>query len=176
VTLLDALKAEAHPEVALVLVVAIALLRGPLFGACAGFWTGLVLDTASFETLGLTSLLLTIAGYWCGRFGEVTTRASAHPPLIAVALATLGVGFGSALVHFMLGSTVPASEFFAGLLLPSLALNMLLAYPAARPGAARGGECECLAPAGSLRCSFPPPRASRSLTALRPRWRSGSPS
>lgn len=122
--------AEAQPEVALVLVVAIALLRGPLFGACAGFWTGLVLDTASFETLGLTSLLLTIAGYWCGRFGEVTTRASAHPPLIAVALATLGVGFGSALVHFMLGSTVSASQFFAGLLLPSLALNMLLAYPA----------------------------------------------
>ena len=121
--------AEAHPEVALVLVVAIALLRGPLFGACAGFWTGLVLDTASFETLGLTSLLLTIAGYWCGRFGEVTTRASAHPPLIAVALATLGVGFGSALVHFMLGSTVSASQFFVGLLLPSLALNMLLAYP-----------------------------------------------
>jgi rod shape-determining protein MreD len=121
--------AEAQPDVVLVLLVALALLRGPLFGACAGFWAGLVLDTAALETLGLTSLLLTIAGYWSGRFGEVTTRASAHPPLIAVGLATLGVGFGSAVVHFMLGSTIPVSHFFAGVLLPSLALNLLLAYP-----------------------------------------------
>jgi rod shape-determining protein MreD len=121
--------AEGHPDVVLVLLVAIALLRGPVFGACAGFWVGLVLDVASLGTVGLTSLLLTVAGYWAGRFGDVTTRASAHPPLIAVALATPGVAFGSAVLHFMLGETVPASHFFVAVLLPGLALNLLLAYP-----------------------------------------------
>jgi rod shape-determining protein MreD len=120
---------EGHPDVVLVTLIAVALLRGPVFGAVSGFWVGLVLDTASFGTFGLTSLLLTIAGYWTGRFGELTTRASAHPLLIAVALGTVGVALGSAVLHFMLGLTVPASYLFLGVLLPTLALNMLLAYP-----------------------------------------------
>jgi rod shape-determining protein MreD len=123
---------EGHPDLVLALLVSLALLRGPLFGACAGFWVGLILDTASFETLGLSSLLLTIVGYGAGRFGEATSRSSAHPPLVAVVLATIGVACGSAVLHFMLGSTIPASQFFVGVLLPSLALNMLLAYPAYR--------------------------------------------
>jgi rod shape-determining protein MreD len=120
---------EGHPDVVLVTLVAVALLRGPVFGAVSGFWVGLVLDTASFGTFGLTSLLLTVAGYWTGRFGELTTRSSAHPLLIAVALGTVGVALGSAVLHFMLGLTVPASYLFLGVLLPTLALNMLLAYP-----------------------------------------------
>lgn len=120
---------DGHPDVVLVTLVAVALLRGPVFGAVSGFWVGLVLDTASFGTFGLTSLLLTVAGYWTGRFGELTTRASAHPLLIAVALGTVGVALGSAVLHFMLGLTVPASYLFLGVLLPTLALNMLLAYP-----------------------------------------------
>jgi rod shape-determining protein MreD len=139
---------EGRPDVPLVLLVSIALLRGPLFGAVAGFWAGLVLDVAVLETFGLTSLLLTVAGYWAGRFGDVTTRASAHPPLIAVAVATVGVACSSAVLHFMLGESMPAGEFFVQVLLPSLALNMLLAYPlyglASRlfpsPGRARRGE------------------------------------
>lgn len=120
---------EGHPDVVLVTLVAISLLRGPIFGAIGGFAAGLVLDTASFGTFGMTSLLFTITGYWTGRFGEVTTRTSAHPLLIAVALATTGVTLGSAVLHFMLGETIAASQLFLGVLLPSLALNMLLAYP-----------------------------------------------
>ena len=121
--------ADAHPELTLVFVVALALLRGPVLGAAAGFFAGLVLDTASLGTLGLSSLLLTLAGYWCGRFGEVTTRSSANPVLVGVGLTTAGFGVGSALLHFMLGETMPFSDFVVGVLLPSLALNLLFAYP-----------------------------------------------
>ena len=121
--------ASGHPDILLVLVIALGLLRGPAFGAAAGFWGGLVLDMASFQTLGLTSLLLTLAGYFAGRLGEVTKKSSAHPSLVAVTIGTIGVGLGSAVVHFMLGSTVPAGQFFTGMLLPTLALNLLLAYP-----------------------------------------------
>jgi rod shape-determining protein MreD len=121
--------AEGHPDVVLVLLVCMALLHGPLFGALAGFWAGLALDVVSLETLGLTSLLLTLAGYFAGRFGDVTTRASAHPPVVAVILATIGVAFGSAVLHFMLGSSLAAGHFFLAVLLPTLALNTLLAYP-----------------------------------------------
>jgi rod shape-determining protein MreD len=121
--------ADGHPDVVLVVLIGIALLRGPLFGAVAGFWAGLALDIASLETLGLSSLLLTLVGYFAGRLGDVTTKSSAHPSLVAVALGTVGFAVGSAVVHFMLGSTLSAGQFFAGVLLPTLALNLLLAYP-----------------------------------------------
>lgn len=121
--------ADGRPDVLVVLVVSLALLRGAAAGACAGFWAGLVFDVASFGTLGLTSLLLVLVGYGAGRFGEATSRRSAHPLLIAVALATLGFGVGSLVLHYMLGATIAASHFVVGVLLPGLALNLLLAYP-----------------------------------------------
>jgi rod shape-determining protein MreD len=121
--------ASGHPDLVLVLVVALALLRGPLLGAVAGFCTGLLLDVAAFGSLGLSSLLLTLAGYWSGRFGEATTRTSPYPPLVAVALATAWLALGSALLHFMLGDRVPVGELVGEVLLPTLALNLLIAYP-----------------------------------------------
>ncbi len=124
--------ASGHPDLVVTTLVALALLRGPLVGAVAGFWAGLVLDVATLGTLGLSSLLLTPMGYWAGRFGEATTRSSPYPPLVAVALATLWLAFGSAAVHFMLGESVPASRLFGAVLVPTLALNLLLAYPVYR--------------------------------------------
>ncbi len=124
--------ARGHPDLVLVLVVAIALLRGPVLGAVGGFWAGLVVDVAALQMLGLSSLLLTVAGYSAGRFGEITSRSSPHPPLIAVALATVGVVLGSAMLHFMLGLGASAGEVLVQVLLPTLALNLLLAYPVYR--------------------------------------------
>jgi rod shape-determining protein MreD len=121
--------AEGHPDAMLILVVAIALLRGPVFGSLAGFWAGLAIDVATLGDLGLSSLLLTLVGYWSGRLGEATSRSSAHVPLVAVALASVGFGLGMLVVNFMLGTASPASHFFVAVLLPTLALNVLLAYP-----------------------------------------------
>ena len=120
---------RGHPDVVLVLVVLVALLRGPIVGALAGFWAGLALDVAALQTVGLSSLLLTLAGYASGRFGEATSRSSPHPPLVAVALVTVGVTLASGMVHFMLGEGVAATQLLAEVLVPGLALNLLLAYP-----------------------------------------------
>jgi rod shape-determining protein MreD len=124
--------ASGHPDLVLVALVAVALRRGPLLGAAVGFWAGFLLDLAAFETLGLTALLLTLAGYGAGRLGEVMSKSSPHPPLIAVALATVGVLLGSAFLHFVLGTTASASALFGRVLLPTLALNLLLAWPVHR--------------------------------------------
>lgn len=121
--------ASGHPDVVLCFLVSLALLRGPVVGALVGFAVGLVLDLASFGTIGLSSLVLTLAGYWAGRFGILTTRSSPHPPLIAIALATVWVAVGSAFLEFLLGEGVPASELFGQVLLPTLALNLLLTIP-----------------------------------------------
>src|SRR6478736_3734056 len=71
-----------HPNLLLVTLVCVSLLRGAIFGAVAGFCAGLLIDTGVFGTLGFTALLLTVAGYWTGRYGETTgdhrARAALH--------------------------------------------------------------------------------------------------
>lgn len=124
--------ANGHPDLVLVMLVALALVRGPLFGAVAGFWAGLVLDAAALAEMGLSSLLFTLAGYWAGRFGEATTRRSPHPPLVAVGFSTVWLVVGSGLLRFMLGQGVAVGALLGGVLLPTLALNLLLAYPVYR--------------------------------------------
>ena len=59
-------------------------LRGATVGAVSGFAAGLIVDTATLGTLGVTSLLLTLAGYWAGRYGETTGRGRPFAPYIAV--------------------------------------------------------------------------------------------
>lgn len=116
------------PDVLLVMLVAVALLRGAIVGACGGFFAGLLVDTASLGRLGLTSLVLTIAGYWIGRYGETTGRDRAHAPFLSVAVVTILYSFGLLLVHFVLGERAPAGAMLRGLL-PSIVLNLIFAAP-----------------------------------------------
>ena len=116
------------PNVLLVTLAAVALLRGPVFGATAGFFGGLVADVATLETLGLTSLVLTVAGYWLGRYGETTGRDRAHAPALAVFVATALYAFGTFALHFVLGDIVSGREL-AQALLPALVLNTVAAVP-----------------------------------------------
>lgn len=122
---------EGHADIVLLVLVGLSLLRGPIFGACAGFFAGLVLDTSTLETLGLTSLLLTIAGYAAGRFGEATSHQKNQRAriLIAVATLTVGVGIGSMIVHALLGEPVPVGPILGRTIMPTLALDLLLAIP-----------------------------------------------
>jgi rod shape-determining protein MreD len=116
------------PDLLLVTLVAVALLRGSLFGAVGGFFAGLVVDTATLAKLGLTSLVLTIAGYWIGRYGETTGRDRAHAPFLSVAVITVLYAFGVLVVHFVLGEPAPAGPLFEGLV-PSIVLNLILTAP-----------------------------------------------
>jgi len=118
-----------YPDVVLLTLVAIALLRGSVYGAAAGFFAGLLVDTATLATLGLTSLLLTIAGYWIGRYGETTGRDRGHAPFVSVAVATVLVQFGALILHYLLGDTVSARRVLLEALPPKVALNLLLTLP-----------------------------------------------
>ena len=117
------------PDVVLLTLVAIALLRGSIYGAAAGFGAGLLVDTANLGTLGVTSLLLTLAGYWIGRYGETTGRDRAHAPFVSVAVATVLVQFGALILHYMLGDVVSARRVLLEALPPKVALNLLLTLP-----------------------------------------------
>jgi rod shape-determining protein MreD len=120
---------KGTPDLLLVTLVAVSLLRGPIAGAAAGFWGGLVLDTADLGTLGVTSLLLTLAGYWIGRYGETTARDRSRLPFIAVAVVTFLYLLGALLLHFMLGDPAPAHRVLLDTLFQGIALNLVLTVP-----------------------------------------------
>ena len=115
-------------SIVLVALLSIALLRGSIFGAIAGFLIGLLLDTATLGTLGFTSLLLTFGGFWIGRYGETTARDRFHAPFVSVAVVTGLYLFGQLLLQFMLGEPAPAGPA-AGGLPGALLLNLLLTLP-----------------------------------------------
>ena len=115
-------------DIVLVTLLSIALLRGSIFGAAAGFGTGLLFDVAHLETLGFTSLLLTVAGFWIGRYGETTARDRAHAPYTSVAVVTVGYAFASLALRFVLGEPAPGALVVSSL--PGgLLLNVLLTLP-----------------------------------------------
>ena len=115
-------------SIVLVALLSIALLRGSVFGAVAGFGTGLLLDTATLGTLGVTSLLLTLVGYWCGRYGETTARDRFHAPFVSVAVVTVLYAFGQLVLQFVLGQPAPADIVVHALPL-GLLINLILTVP-----------------------------------------------
>ena len=115
------------PSLLLLTLIAIALLRGSVAGAIAGFSGGLLLEVLTLDTLGVTALTLALAGYWTGRYGETTGRDRSHAPLLAVVVVTIlvaVVGFG---LHFLVGEEVSARRALFETLLPALGLNLILA-------------------------------------------------
>jgi rod shape-determining protein MreD len=130
VTLFSSIRvAGGTPDLVLVTLVSFALLRGAIFGAAAGFGAGLVVDTAYLETLGVASLLLTLAGYWIGRYGETTGRDRTHAPFLSVGVVTILYAIGALVLHYMLGDPAPARRVLVDALPPALLFNLLLTLP-----------------------------------------------
>lgn len=118
-----------RPDLVLVTLVAVALLRGSVFGAAGGFFAGLVVDIGTLETLGLTSLLLTVLGYWIGRYGETTGRDRAHAPFVSVGVVTVLYALGALVLHFVLGEYAPARLILLERLPAAILFNLLLTLP-----------------------------------------------
>ena len=122
--------ADGIPDILAPTVVVIALLRGPLVGAVAGFSAGLLVELASpVSTLGVLALLYLVVGTWCGRYCEREESTSLTAPLVLSVAAALVVQFGYMLVRLMLGDSMPPSDFVAAVLMPTLVLTALLSPP-----------------------------------------------
>jgi rod shape-determining protein MreD len=118
------------PDLVLVTVVVVALMRGAEFGAIAGFAAGLLLDVATLSPLlGVSSLLLATTGYWIGRYGETTGRDRSHAPYLSVAVATVLVSFATLSLYFVLQQPVSAQRVLFHGLPGRLLLDVLLTAP-----------------------------------------------
>lgn len=117
------------PEVLLLVVVSLGLLRGAVAGASYGFAGGLLLDLLTLGTLGVSSLVLTLAGFWAGRYAETTGRGKRIAPLVAAGVITLLAAVFAFLLHYLLGEDVVARHVLVSVLVPTLVANMVLAFP-----------------------------------------------
>jgi rod shape-determining protein MreD len=116
-------------DVLLLSLLSIALLRGAVVGALAGFAGGLLVDVLTLDTLGVSALLYSLAGYWAGRYGETTGRDRSHAPLLAVLVATIAIAYAGYGLHFLLGEEVSGRRALLETLLPALILNLAIAKP-----------------------------------------------
>ena len=91
------------------LVAFVGLLCGSTLGAATGFAVGLLVDLALLQTLGLTSLVFTLVGYWAGRLRELRDPQAALTPLLVGAAAAGGALVGYSLMEFLLGVDAPVS-------------------------------------------------------------------
>jgi rod shape-determining protein MreD len=120
------------PDLLLVVVVALGLLRGSIPGAVLGFAGGVVVDVVTLGTLGVTSLVLTLAGFWAGRYGETTGRGRRFAPVIAVGAITLLAGAFGYVLQYLLDEEVVAQHALVTALAPAFVLNLVLVLPVYR--------------------------------------------
>jgi rod shape-determining protein MreD len=128
-TLLSGLGAVS-PDLVLVAVVAVALLRGAEWGAIAGFCAGLMLDVVTLSPLlGASSLVLAVAGYWIGRYGETTGRDRRYAPYLSVAVMTVLVAFATLALYVMLQQSISAQRVLLHELPGRLIFDLVLTAP-----------------------------------------------
>jgi len=116
-------------ELASLLVAFVGLLCGSTVGAACGFAVGLLIDLALLQTLGLTSLVFTLVGYWCGRLRELRDPQAALTPLVVGAGASLLALVGYSTMEFMLGVDAPVSFELLRQIVLGVVVNTIVALP-----------------------------------------------
>jgi rod shape-determining protein MreD len=111
------------------LVASTGLLAGSIAGAVMGFGLGLFVDLALVQTLGITSLVLTIIGYAAGRLREVRDPAHGLVPLGVGAAATLSAQIGFSFLQVLLGVDGPVSILLVRQILAVTLVNTIIALP-----------------------------------------------
>lgn len=120
------------PDIVPVLVVSIGLLGGATMGATTGFVAGFIIDLTLVQTMGVSSLLLTIGGYAAGRLREL--RDPVHPLTSSAVGASASVFFtvGFGVMQFSLGQPAPEPLSMLWQTLMSGVYGALLAPPVFR--------------------------------------------
>ena len=123
------------PSVLVVVVAAVALLRGPVPGALAGFYGGFLADALGAGLLGTASLILVLVGYAAGAWGESMQDTAPVRPLVVVAVMSLLADLGSLVVAILIGTGPPIGTALVAGAVPAAMVNLLLAillYPLVR--------------------------------------------
>lgn len=116
-------------DVSPLLVAFVGLLCGSTVGAVTGFAVGLLVDLMLVQTLGVTSLVFTVIGYWAGRLRELRDpQAALTPLLVGAAAATISL-VGYSVIEFLLGVDAPVSLELLRQIVLGIIVDTALALP-----------------------------------------------
>jgi rod shape-determining protein MreD len=116
-------------DLAVLVVMSVGLLAGSLPGAIMGFGTGLLVDMVLVQTLGVTSLLYIVIGFWAGRLRELRDPSHGLVPMAMGAAATAFAGLGMAVIQFLLGVDSPVSWLLLQQIFITVLINALISLP-----------------------------------------------
>jgi rod shape-determining protein MreD len=116
-------------DLSALLVAFVGLLCGSMLGAATGFAVGLLVDLALVQTLGVTSLIFTLIGYWAGRLRELRDPHAALTPLLVGAAASAASMTGYSLMEFLLGVDAPVSLELVRQIVIGVLVNAVVALP-----------------------------------------------
>jgi rod shape-determining protein MreD len=111
------------------LVAFVGLLCGSMVGAVSGFAVGLLVDLALMQTLGVSSLIFTVIGYWSGRLRELRDPQAALTPLLVGAAAAAASMIGYSLIEFLLGVDAPVSLELVRQIVLGVVVDTIVALP-----------------------------------------------
>jgi rod shape-determining protein MreD len=94
-----------------------------------GFSTGLLVDMVLVQTLGVTSLLYLVIGFWAGRLHELRDPSHGLVPMALGAAATAFAGLGMAVIQFLLGVESPVSWLLLQQIFITVLVNALISIP-----------------------------------------------
>ncbi len=103
-----------HPDLALLVLIFVAMRRGAMVGQVAGFASGFLEDLMNISPLGFHSLLRTIMGFL---FGLLSGNVFIDPflmPIVLAVVATVLKGFLSGIVSAIFGITSSGFITFTG--------------------------------------------------------------
>ncbi len=123
-----------NADISSLLVAFVGLMCGSTVGAACGFAVGLLIDMTLLQTLGLTSLVFTLIGYWCGRLRDRSLIGQHDPqgaftPLLVGAGASAVALVGYSLMEFMLGVDAPVSFELLREIVFGVIVNTIFALP-----------------------------------------------
>ena len=111
------------------LVAFVGLLCGSMVGAVSGFAMGLLVDLALMQTLGVSSLIFTVIGYWSGRLRELRDPQAALTPLLVGTAAAAASMIGYSLIEFLLGVDAPVSLELVRQIVLGVVVDTIVALP-----------------------------------------------
>jgi rod shape-determining protein MreD len=116
-------------DLALLTLLMVALLSGPVSGAAFGFGVGLMIDLMAGQTPGISSLVYVIAGYAMGRLGELRDPESNVVPLLVGLLGIPAVLVIYGLVELLLTQGTRVSPSLVWVIAGTTVIGTLLALP-----------------------------------------------
>lgn len=107
----------------------IGYLSGSTVGALVGFSVGLLVDLTLVQTLGVSSLIFTLIGYWSGRLRELRDPQGVLVPLLVGAAGAAISMVGYSVVEFLLGVDAPVSWDLLRQIVLGVLVDTLVALP-----------------------------------------------